>query len=110
GRFCYWTCDDVEAGRLIANETSRPWGPKGPSPDTVWKNRTPISREEREHFVRSHRENREYYGKLCDKSKSERTKGERRAVEKTLVDAGCLVVKRRRITPQVYDEKRTDLT
>jgi len=46
GRRGHWTCDDVQAGRLIANETSRPWGPKGPSPDQMWKNRNPISDEE----------------------------------------------------------------
>jgi len=110
GRLRTFTCDDVQAGRLIANETSRPWGPKGPSPDSVWKNRTPINREERENFIRSHSENREHYGKLCTKNGTERKKGERRAVEKTLVDAGCLVIKRRRITPEVYEEKRTNLT
>ena len=32
GRYGRWTCDDVEAGRLLANLTGQPWGPLGPTP------------------------------------------------------------------------------
>ena len=37
-----WTCDDVEAGRRRANELSRPFGPKGPSPNDLCADRNPI--------------------------------------------------------------------
>ena len=42
----HWTADDVEAGRLKANETSRPWGWRGPSPDRKWAGRTEIGCDE----------------------------------------------------------------
>jgi hypothetical protein len=110
GRMGYLTCDDVEAGRLIANETSRPRGLKGPSPNLIWNKRIRISNNERAAFIRSHSENRKECDKLSDKNRSVRKTGERRAVEKSLVDGGYLVVKRRRITPGIYREKVTNIT
>ena len=44
---------DLEAARLEANETARPWGSKGPSPDEVWRSRKPITHEERDAFRRA---------------------------------------------------------
>lgn len=104
------TCNDIEAGRLIANETSRPWGPKGPSPDERWRQRNTISIRERKQFNQELERTSDQYGKLYGQSKAQRKAGERRAIEKTLVDGGYLTVKRRRITPQVYEKNRTDLT
>ncbi len=37
-----WSCDDVEAARLQANETARPWGIQGPTPDERWQQRVPM--------------------------------------------------------------------
>jgi len=48
GRPGEWSCEDIEAARLEANETARPWGSKGPLPDEVWRSRTPITEEERD--------------------------------------------------------------
>ena len=110
GRRGHLTCDDVEAGRLIANETSRPWGPKGMSPNQVWRSRSPISDGERVAFIRSHNENRKECDKLDERTESERKTDERRAIERTLVDGGYLVVNRRRITPGVYGEKAANIT
>mgnify|MGYP001144907076 CR=1 FL=1 len=45
-----WTCNDVEAARLEANETARPWGHHGPTPDEVWQGRALIGIEERMAF------------------------------------------------------------
>jgi hypothetical protein len=50
GRNGCWTADDVEAGRQKANETSRPWGWRGPSPDQKWAGRTGIDCDEWEEF------------------------------------------------------------
>jgi hypothetical protein len=47
GRPGEWTCDDAEAARLQANETSRPWGSRGPTPGEVWQTRHPIEAGER---------------------------------------------------------------
>jgi hypothetical protein len=50
GRPGEWSCEDLEAARLEANETARPWGSKGPSPDEVWRSRTPLTDDERDKF------------------------------------------------------------
>jgi len=42
GRPGEWTCDDVEAARLSANQTGRPWGAHGPTPDEAWADRRPL--------------------------------------------------------------------
>jgi transposase InsO family protein len=51
GRPGEWTCDDCEAARLEANQTARPWGVCGPTPEEVWQQRRPISAEERSAFA-----------------------------------------------------------
>jgi transposase InsO family protein len=43
GRPGRWTCEDAEAARLEANQTARPWGAGGPTPEEVWQGRQPIS-------------------------------------------------------------------
>jgi hypothetical protein len=48
GRPVEWTCDDAEAARLEANQTARPWGHRGPTPDEAWQERRPIAAHERE--------------------------------------------------------------
>jgi transposase InsO family protein len=45
-----WSCDDVEAARLEANETARPWGNDGPTPEQMWQGRQSITTEERTAF------------------------------------------------------------
>ena len=63
GRPGEWTCDDVETARLNANETARPCGLSGPTPDELWAARPPrgdrallhatltsMTTEEREHL------------------------------------------------------------
>jgi len=51
GRPAEWTCDDAEAARLQANETARPWGLKGPTPEEGWQRRAPLSPAERAAFA-----------------------------------------------------------
>ncbi len=46
-----WCSDDVEAARLQANQTARPWGMTGPTPEQCWQQRQPIHVEERGTFV-----------------------------------------------------------
>lgn len=48
-----WTCEDMEAARLQANETARPWGHRGPTPEESWQARAKVSRSERSAFART---------------------------------------------------------
>jgi Integrase core domain len=48
-----WTCDDMEAARLQANELARPWGLTGPPPAQIWQSRKVLCRQEREKFART---------------------------------------------------------
>jgi hypothetical protein len=50
GRTGQWTCDDVEAARLLANATARPWGHAAPTPQTAWRRREPINPAEPNRF------------------------------------------------------------
>jgi transposase InsO family protein len=50
GRPGEWTCDDVEAARLQANQTARPWGVQGPTPSERWQARVAIEPAERAAF------------------------------------------------------------
>src|SRR5262249_45375462 len=51
GRPGQWTCDDIEAARLTGNDTGRPRGTPGPSPDQLWQAREPITEQERSVFL-----------------------------------------------------------
>jgi hypothetical protein len=51
-----WTCDDVEAARLLANQTARPWGLHGPVPEEAWQGRVRIGPEERAAFAEAVRQ------------------------------------------------------
>jgi transposase InsO family protein len=42
GRESCWSADDVAAALLEANETTRPWGPRGPTPGMAWRQRSPL--------------------------------------------------------------------
>ena len=51
GRAGEWTCEDLEAARREANETARPWGSRGPTPEETWSGRRPMQPEERSAFT-----------------------------------------------------------
>jgi len=50
-----WTSDDVEAARLQANQCVRVRGPSGPSPDDLWRSRSPVLPAERAAFQATYR-------------------------------------------------------
>jgi transposase InsO family protein len=114
GRLGFWTCDDVEAGRLQANETTRPRGAWGPSPEASWRSRERIGDEERRGFL-----------DLVEKEKAERLAKEpdagsldakekkamaRRAIASALAKRGCLTIKRRGVSPAITHAISTDIT
>ena len=100
GRAGHWTCDDVEAGRLKANETSRPLGPNGPSPDTLWRTRLPITETERQAFKLIVDEERRRAAQQSGLPRTERDKkaDERQAIQAALEKCGYLTVTRRRVS------------
>lgn len=101
-----WTCDDVEAARLQANETGRPFGPHGPTPDEKWHTREPIRQEERSAFANEYKHQLEH--ERLDRGipdgnqlqGRERDQIERAALVRTLVQLGFFSIRRRRIPPR----------
>lgn len=100
-----WTCDDVEAARLEANETGRPQGRDGPTPDQAWAAREPIVQAERETFERVYRahERKEREARIVPEGvvfqRQEQAEIDRAALARTLVELGYFSIRRRRITP-----------
>lgn len=100
-----WSSNDVEAGRLRANELARPNGFQGASPGQRFDSRSPISQEERAAF--------EAAVQKCEAAvlaergllpfaplkRQERNAVRRTAIALALVDRSILQVRRRRFTP-----------
>jgi hypothetical protein len=51
-----WTCEDAEAARPQANQTARPWGARGPTPDQDWASRQRVGAAERFAFLEAVRQ------------------------------------------------------
>ena len=104
GRPGEWTCDDVEAARLQANELARPRGRKGPTPDQAWARRRPIPKAARTTLLLRVAECwlAEYgtLGLLPGLKPERRTldRIRRAATVRALMELGFLIVGRRRIT------------
>jgi hypothetical protein len=98
GRIGHWTADDVEAGRMKANETSRPWGYGGPSPDRKWDERSVIDCDEWEHFRDVLAAERKRWITADEDEKRERATQERMAVTRAFVKCGYLLVSKRGVS------------
>jgi transposase InsO family protein/transposase-like protein len=111
-----WTCDDVEAARLMANQTARPWGLLEPTPDEAWNNRLNLRDDEREALLaevgRSRPESRAQLGYLPGIALS--TKQEdainRLAISRALVARGILKFRRRRVSPPINSVSRQNIS
>jgi transposase InsO family protein len=104
GRPGDWTTDDCEAARLQANETARPWGAKGPTPDQAWQDRQPCSYQDRVRF-QAHVNSEERKARLeqgyqpeANLAPNAQAAIDRTAVRRTLGVLGLLTFSRRRIT------------
>ena len=110
-----WTCSDVEGARLMGNQTARPHGLKGPSPDQVWAQRRPVTDNER----RALRESAQVelrrdttsnidLSEVCDTLVWGERPGAaaRRAIRRALHQHGYLVTRRKRITLPIRDAMR----
>ena len=99
-----WTCDDIEAARLMANETARPRGYASPTPDVAWRCRAPIAGPCREAFIRTYEqfesEARQDAGLPPDVDLGTRKRAivDRTAIPRALVAHGFLFYRRRRIS------------
>jgi transposase InsO family protein len=98
-----WTCDDVEQARIQANQTARPKGIKGLTPDAVWAGRRIVTVAMRMEFDQSVRtrmlEVMKEEGVLVLGKADDRTQERivRKGIERALVAHAFLLVRRRRI-------------
>jgi hypothetical protein len=104
-----WTCDDVEAARQLGNETARPRGLRGPTPNEAWSRRTTITTHERKRLreIVEQERRREWaaQGLLLPFALSNKEQDEidRVAVAHALVRCDLLMVRRRRIPQRVFE-------
>jgi transposase InsO family protein len=116
GRPGHWTCDDVEAARLIANECARPRGPCAPTPDEVWRERIPLSAHERELLrcavERSTTEERDrmHPDASTEPSPHMATSIERIAICRAVLELGILQLRRRRFTLPIRTRKAINIS
>jgi hypothetical protein len=116
GRIGCWTSEDVEAARLQANLTARPWGDRGPTPQEVWDRRTPITEDHRRTFLQCvERMQREVWAELgypCEQQlgRAERAIVARAAARRALESLGHLHVRRRQITPRFHSPLRARIS
>jgi hypothetical protein len=106
-----WTCDDVEAARLMANETGRPGGFHSPTPNERWRIRLLLSAKERDFFRNTVSDLRKgvaiEFGCLpgADPGRFTRAAIDRRAITRALVAHDILKFRRRRITLPISIQK-----
>lgn len=111
-----WTCDDVEAARLAANELGRPWGHGGPSPDEKWLTRKRLTEEERRVFrdeVQGDRVEVRCEGGWFpgfELGRRGRAVIEREAIARALLARGYLEARRRQIPPPIFLRRMEKIT
>lgn len=120
GRPGEWTCDDVEAARMMANETARPRGESGPTPEALWQKRRRVTDEHRKQFGaevrRKTRELLEEVHKERNETSASRPQPSaaasvnRIAVSQALEELGYLEVGRRRIPLPIFRRNRAKIT
>lgn len=106
-----WTCDDVEAARRQANETARPSGRSGPTPEEAWSRKETITDQERMAFFEVYKRH-----EAADRDernvpagvqlqRHEQASIDRVAMGRALIELGYLSISRRRITPRIPKRK-----
>ena len=111
-----WTCDDVEGARLQANQTARPFGLIGPTPDDVWQYRAVPTDDERSAFADRVRC---YQNETCAEqgylpgaplTREQQNSIDRVAISRALIELGYLVIRRRRIPLPFWRDKLKDIS
>lgn len=102
-----WNCDDVEAGRLQANELARPWGHKAECPLEAWMQRNRLRDEDRNaleaEIQKVEPEVRQELGllPLLEGSNREEEAVKRICIVRALIQRGFLSIRRRSFTPPI---------
>lgn len=100
-RMWEWTCDDLDAACRQANETARPHGTTGPTPDQAWHSRVRFTDEERTAFRSSyntHAERERQERRIEAPNQRQRASIDRVAIGRALIESGLLLVRRRRVS------------
>jgi transposase InsO family protein len=111
----YWTCDDVAAAQTEANATARPKGPVGPTPDQLWRDRRPITPEQRRLFeasVARHRQEVDAKEGITQEeplSRQEERRLNREAIRRALGEHDYLLFTRRRIPLPITRQKTANI-
>lgn len=108
----YWTTDDVAFAQLEANATARPRGPRGPTPDDLWAQSSPITLPQRTTFtitVERHRADvqaREGESKYGPRTDAKERLMDRDAIRRALGEHDLLFFSRRRL-PLPFSDANT---
>jgi transposase InsO family protein len=97
-----WTSSDLEKARQQANERTRPEGHLGPTPAERWRQRLPITEEERAELsaaIEKHRQRvlDELTTPFDPNNQRQQHQAHRQAVRRALLDVGLLTITRRSI-------------
>jgi transposase InsO family protein len=98
GRAGVLQAQDLEQAHRLANDVTRPWGHRGPSPNEVWQQRPPLGhgarRAFRERLARHRRSACELLGYTPGQvlRRAQRAKRDRRAAPRTLEESGYLAI------------------
>jgi transposase InsO family protein len=109
-----WTSEDLEHARQLANTISRPWGHRKPTPDECFRDRTPISDEDRRAFQQELDRQRLVAGRDlgltldAELPRNDRARLDRLAISRTLQQLGYLTKTRVCRSPRRPKRKSTD--
>ena len=93
-----WTESNLSQAMTLANQISRPWGRRGPSPQEAWQNRMPVNDEQRRRFLERLELQRQIdrvelgLDPQADLSRDDQARLDRSAVTKVLVEQEYLTM------------------
>ena len=111
----YWTADDIAFAQAEANATARPQGPRGPNPDDLWAQRSPITLPQRLAFtatVERHRADiqaREGKPKDGPRTDAKERLMDRDAIRRALGEHDLLLFSRRRLPLPINKAKSAEI-
>ena len=104
----FWTSEDTEAARRLANEEHYPRGYRRPNAQQLWEERDRVSQVERSAFYLTLREQESLMQQEADlekNSSAQEAKMKRDVIRRTLVERGILSVTWRSITLPIKPRK-----
>lgn len=112
GRPGEWTCDDVEAARLQANQTARPRGSSEPTPDEAWDGEPTVTLAQRAALAAAVADQRAAITRELTAASTtlDAASIERIAISRALVELGFLQLRRRRITLPITQRSKRKIS